>query len=369
MKSTAMANKRKREELGDSDYDEPAPGKQLLPVANLPSDFDKDPANGMEYLFLVRRDARRLPHVTRAPNPYEVAAIGTAAREEPSSRPVANGLPCDQWRTVFQSHFRNLRQNFAQPTIHVHFDPLSSGRSVMPEKKDRDAWWKYLAGFPESEWSLKLRTSSSRKKSSSLHCMRAFPETAEMQPRDSGAGLHPDLSPDVVQSSVVQDPVCRASPASATASYAENIQDNDPMEYREVTPSHLRKIDHRMAIHLLMYFTHWINLHLQNSNDALFSISGSHARWIFALLVKVEDQLSADDMNLLRNLARACLGLIKSHRNRDREQDEVLRPNADQVGKGLAVTDASCWMIFCAIAGHWGQRDLWIDAEAALTSA
>lgn len=49
--SPGMANKRKRE---DSDLDEPAPGKQILPVANLPKDFDGNPANGMEYLFLVR---------------------------------------------------------------------------------------------------------------------------------------------------------------------------------------------------------------------------------------------------------------------------------------------------------------------------
>jgi len=49
-----MVNKRKRAELEDSDLDVPVPGKQILPVANLPEDFNGDPANGLEYLFLVR---------------------------------------------------------------------------------------------------------------------------------------------------------------------------------------------------------------------------------------------------------------------------------------------------------------------------
>ena len=49
-----MVNKRKRHELSDSDSDEVTPGRQILPVANLPYDFDQEPQDGMQYLFLVR---------------------------------------------------------------------------------------------------------------------------------------------------------------------------------------------------------------------------------------------------------------------------------------------------------------------------
>lgn len=49
-----MVNKRKRDDLSDSDSDEVTPGKQILPVANLPYDFDQEPQDGMQYLFLVR---------------------------------------------------------------------------------------------------------------------------------------------------------------------------------------------------------------------------------------------------------------------------------------------------------------------------
>jgi len=45
--------KRKRDELEDSD-EEPSPGRQILPVANLPEDFDGEPIDGSQYLFTVR---------------------------------------------------------------------------------------------------------------------------------------------------------------------------------------------------------------------------------------------------------------------------------------------------------------------------
>ena len=41
-------------------------------------------------------------------------------------------------------------QNSVQPTIHIHI-PDSSVK-MMPDKKERDLWWAFLAGRPESEW-------------------------------------------------------------------------------------------------------------------------------------------------------------------------------------------------------------------------
>jgi hypothetical protein len=45
--------KRKHDEV-DSEDDEPSYGKQILPVANLPNDYDEEPMDGMQYLFTVR---------------------------------------------------------------------------------------------------------------------------------------------------------------------------------------------------------------------------------------------------------------------------------------------------------------------------
>lgn len=49
-----LSFKRKRDEFEDSDDEEPAFGKQILPVANLPEDFNDEPTDGMQYLFTVR---------------------------------------------------------------------------------------------------------------------------------------------------------------------------------------------------------------------------------------------------------------------------------------------------------------------------
>ena len=46
--------KRTRSEIDDSDEEEPSLGKQVLPVANLPADFDSEPMDGLQYLFTVR---------------------------------------------------------------------------------------------------------------------------------------------------------------------------------------------------------------------------------------------------------------------------------------------------------------------------
>lgn len=49
-----MASKRKFSDTDLSDDDEPSMGKQVLPVANLPLNFDGTPEDGLQYLFTVR---------------------------------------------------------------------------------------------------------------------------------------------------------------------------------------------------------------------------------------------------------------------------------------------------------------------------
>jgi hypothetical protein len=53
-------SKRKWEAFDDSDDEEPLLGRQILPVANLPEDFNGIPADGMQYLFTVRYAVRVL---------------------------------------------------------------------------------------------------------------------------------------------------------------------------------------------------------------------------------------------------------------------------------------------------------------------
>ena len=173
-----------------------------------------------------------------------------------------------------------------------------------------------------------------------------------------------------------------------------------------------------------MYFAHWINVHLEQADLGSSRITETHARWIFVLLSRVEDYISADDMSLLRNLARASLALLKvllRKRNLENNGEEICRkghspslpdaasasdhlptrphpqspstsskplsPTSPQsrpsimsaAGQGFPsprrqagaerdadISERSCWIIITAIAGIWGQRDLWMDVDSVL---
>ncbi|KIK67933.1 hypothetical protein GYMLUDRAFT_154768 [Collybiopsis luxurians FD-317 M1] len=325
----------------NSDDDEPLFGKQILPVADLPDDFDGVPGDGLQYLFTVRsvaflvcslntyltacrRDARLLPHITRVPNPYQ-----TLEPVHPPSRSVETmhpSLPSPEWRNLFEIRFRNLRKNILQST---HQIVSNNGKIRMPDIKDRAAWWEFLAGKPESIWNRPKKPKTLKQKKYGRG-MRAFDD-------DPQSAL--DYSGDQDESS--QDP------------------DKDlesPPKYKPIapTPLLLGQLDDRMALHLLMYFTYWINQHLSKDRQLPFPrLSETQFQWVFALLTRVDDYISADDMNLLRNLTRACIALLKV----------MMHERASQADKDALGDETSCWMIISVVIGIWGQRDLWTDAE------
>ena len=126
-----------------------------------------------------------------------------------------------------------------------------------------------------------------------------------------------------------------------------------------------------------MYFGHWINVRLEEGTLPHTDITQAHARWIFALLSRVDDWVSGDETSLLRNLARSCMELM-AERRRSRPTatvaDTAYLPENRTDGGGddgpggtAALADEkACWMIVTAITGVWGQRDLWVDAESIL---
>jgi hypothetical protein len=123
-----------------------------------------------------------------------------------------------------------------------------------------------------------------------------------------------------------------------------------------------------MALHLLMYFTHWINLFLRSPDSPTYRPTASHARWIFVLLLRIDDYISPDDMNLLRNLARACLALIKHLVSKRMTSLPCSDSSATGAGTGEQfMSEQACWIIISAIVSVWSQHDLWTDAGAVLT--
>jgi hypothetical protein len=125
-----MSHKRKHDELESDEEDEPAFGKQILPVANLPDDFNGEPTDGMQYLFTVRRvihsvslqglcltlicrrDARKLPSVTRVNNPFEGSCSDhiAASYDAFGASSTSTILPSTEWREVLKQRFTNFRK-------------------------------------------------------------------------------------------------------------------------------------------------------------------------------------------------------------------------------------------------------------------
>ncbi|PFH51367.1 hypothetical protein AMATHDRAFT_59071 [Amanita thiersii Skay4041] len=334
--------KRKLSELYDSDDDEPGYGKQILPVADLPDDFDGLPADGLQYLFTVRRETRSLPYVTRVDNPYAVAdnTVSPAIELEPSHP----ALPSPEWRAVHQKRFRNFRKNFSQPTIHVEYTPTSTNRRIMPDKKERDLWWAFLSGKPESEWNPPKKSKASKltQKTKSYDTQSVPTDEEPTLPYD------PPTPGDIYKTTT-------SSKAANTSSASVETKGREPL------PSLLKLIDERMALHLLMYFAHWFSLYLDAPQASAYHPTESHARWIFSLLACVEDRVSGDDIAMLRSLARACLAILKRLLGRGEESEHI----KDRT-KNDYIRESSCWIIISTVVDIWGQHDLWMDAEKML---
>lgn len=112
-----------------------------------------------------------------------------------------------------------------------------------------------------------------------------------------------------------------------------------------------------------MYFAHWISVYLEKPSLEVRTITETHARWMFALLSRVDDYLSADEMSTLRSLARGCMGLIKAALQR---RAKHAPPDVSADGGDAGIAETSCWLVVAAVVGIWGQRDLWQDAESML---
>ncbi|KAI0751527.1 hypothetical protein C8Q80DRAFT_1157788 [Daedaleopsis nitida] len=372
--------KRKVDDLDDSD-EEPMLGRQVLPVANLPDTFDGVPMDGMQYLFTVRRNARLLPRTTRVANPYEPPEVpypppAQAPGLEADPR-CKNILPSEEWRETFLRRFKNFRKNSVQPTIHVHIPDTST--KLVPDKKERDLWWAFLAGRPESEWNPPKKPKQpklSRWQQRTVHNVRGgMPEDVSL-PYDVGESSYvvpestssPAPSGEVLPSDLNNSATSSSQHPAAHQSSDLSQESRDALLSclpREPTPTLFQQMDHKYAMHLLMYFGHWINVRLEEGSLPHTDLKQSHARWIFTLLSRVDDWLSGDETSLLRTLARGCMGLIVEQRRRRLAGREVA--GGETVEGSTDIDERSCWMIITAIAGLWGQSDLWMDAESMLS--
>jgi hypothetical protein len=139
-----------------------------------------------------------------------------------------------------------------------------------------------------------------------------------------------------------------------------------------------------------MYFTHWFNHYLESldrssNSTTTYAPTDVHMRWVFALLTRVDLFCSADEIGSLRNLARTCLALISAVRRAQTGGIPVFAPCEREDGEtetetgtttevetnvdlsNTRLSECSMWVVFCAVTNIWGQRDLWDEAEQALS--
>ena len=83
---------------------------------------------------------------------------------------------------------------------------------------------------------------------------------------------------------------------------------------------------------------------------------------MFALLSRVDDYITADEQSTLRGLARGCMSLLKERLAVSSSEDKLSAFDEQSV-----IGVATCWMIITTVTGIWGQKDLWMDAEALLS--
>ena len=397
--------KRKRDEYEASDDEDGyVLGKQVLPVADLPFNFDGVPEDGAQYLFTVRyvrilrlrqhivlvvlissmscrRDASLLPHSKRVDNPYAMPEAPADVAPGPSTNHTSRkpAVPSEEWRGVVKERFRNLKrvrvpreipqrssdsqqhQNMDQPTINVRV-PLPS--NTIPEMRNRAGWWVFIAGAPELMWNPPKKPKARKYKKKFGKGMRGFAD------EDLDGGFE-----DAEAEAFLPTP-------HGTPSPSDHPSEDGSRNRREPTPTMLRLIDEvqhppfflavggleitnytqKIAFHLLKYFIHWIQTEPEQPK-----LTETHARWMFSLLTRIGDFVSSDDMNLLRNFVRACISLLGAL-----VQKRVSSGGPEEYEKlcfsetSATISEQSCWMIISIAIRVWAQLDLWDDVETTL---
>lgn len=202
--------------------------------------------------------------------------------------PTHTTLPSEEWRVLLGARFRNFRQassaghtnghicphntsqNMNQPTIHVQV-PERALHKPMPEKKERDLWWAYLAGRPESEWNPPKPPKQNTRKPYKHRGMRGFAD----DPGTSGSHQEPwQCDEGEVEHALRVDPkeslptpTCSPEPPEVSTSTTEDqtmgsssaAMDISPLrppvlklvKPREPIPSLLKHIDQVRSVHFL----------------------------------------------------------------------------------------------------------------------
>lgn len=346
--------------FGTSTQDESF-GVQSLPVGILADDFSGEPADGQEYLAVVRREAAAAPCVfLAAHNPYAetatqasrpISAHGAYTAHDPISSCANAGqeddglcMPSTEWKTTFVRQFKNAREAISNPPL----EPVRLTRDDLPKISNTSAWYAWIHGRPPPPTSPEEAQKQSAKK-------------YEWRIREPSASVLLRLSTEQILALLEAFPYWIA--------------------HRVIIPDSQIKASEREGAHVLQPL---------------------HARWLFALMLRLDARLVSEEISTLRTLARACIAAItlsrirrkavrsrinKAEAEAEAEAAAAAEAETETDAEGVTVTvtvatpqaadaashrnadekqmrkdEAGAWMVVAIVAGVWGQSDLWDDA-------
>ncbi|ORY89293.1 hypothetical protein BCR35DRAFT_320559 [Leucosporidium creatinivorum] len=372
-------------------------GSQCFPVAELEDDFEGEPEDGMEYLFLVRREAEAHPRVNRVSNPYV-----TVESLEAAPQPIEQlSKPSEAWRAAFVKQFEGLRSRMTSAPPLAGFPPLTHNDLPLPQ--DESGWRTFIHGRKVKA----AKPPTPAVNGANGHSNAQDGDTAmALSLEDAKAAALASLEFDSPDS----PPKPLAPPPSVSEPPSEPSYTIDPDHPAHVpSPSLLLSIPTPHVVRILSHFDEWFQERIEAYEAAasfvpstIFAppalrkkvVNGSarpsapapaprpsparptprpplptshEAHWILSLLARAESLLAGDDISSLRILVRTILGLVEES-DKQQQEKEAKREAAGGGPRSMAERNrdeedaegrAHCWMIVAAVAEGWAQRDLW----------
>jgi len=208
---------------------------------------------------------------------------------------VPAGFPSDEWRESFLEHFRNCRSNLSRCAETE--DGWTPER--LPPFSKHQIWWRYITG--------------------------TIPKSENPYLADSWSNGFASLS------GIPGDPGSLSSSGEPP---------------HEPTWTRIASISQKNVLGLLTLFGQWISDQEDLSAQSPYLLQPIHERWLFALLMRLDDHLVGDHVSELRVLARACISYVKY-----------------KTDSGSEDSMAGYWIVIAAIAHFWGQKDIWDEAR------
>lgn len=264
---------------------------------------DGQPLDGEQYLALVRSQALAAPNVFfAANNPYAIVSAVTTPAAVQQTGAV---LPTEAWKQELAVRFANVKEalsNLPTETLHVQPDRL-------PKPSNAVGWYIWIHGCAPPEDHIQPGSRNQR-------------------------------------------------------------STNGVFKLREPDGAQLLRLSTDHVLGLLEAFPYWlahrIDIPDEENIEASPVVQPLHARWMFALLARLDARLVSEQISVLRTLARACIATISLARIRRKALHSRTKQNSLHGHTDVLRHEAGAWIVIACIAAIWGQSDLWTDASADL---